>query len=90
MDEFMILNVFSRGSGKVGILMLLKCCTFATSLYSTDPSALRHQGDTAAKYYNSLMNLSHLPQVADANSPQPMDVAGESLLYDGFMVGIPL
>jgi hypothetical protein len=30
--------------------------------------------------------LSHLPQVADANTPLPLDVAGECSLYDGFMI----
>ena len=37
-------------------------------------------GDAGAAQAHSHLTLSHLPQVAEANSPQPMDVVGENLL----------
>ena len=30
----------------------------------------------------------YLPQVAETNTPRSMDVAGDCLLYDGYVVGI--
>jgi hypothetical protein len=32
---------------------------------------------------------SFLPQMAEANTPRPVDAVGECSLYDGFMAGIP-
>ena len=34
------------------------------------------------------LSTPYLPQVAEINPPQPMDAAGEGLLYDGFIGGI--
>jgi hypothetical protein len=43
------------------------------------------------KKYNSVNKTNKawdLPQVAETHSPQPMDAAGESPLYDGFVVRV--
>ena len=37
---------------------------------------------------NNQLGQSVLPQVAETNTPRPMDAAGECSLYDEFMVGI--